>query len=431
MSGKPTESVLRRLHGAAAGILAVKVVGTGLAFLAQLVLARRLGAEGLGAYALALAMLNALLVFSRMGFDISSLRIASLLHDDDDRAGLHGFLRVGLRLPAAAAALLAAGVLAVVGLGFDGGPVRSSLLVAAGALVPWTVVLVDQGQLRALGRRVAAFVPGEVVRPGLLLAGILVAGPALAGAADAPRAVGIHVGALLAAVVVSRALLHRTVPGTVRATEPAYRVPAWVRTSVGLGVVTGLTALLGQVDTLIVGSVLPTGDVGLFSVSRRLAALLGFGLLAVNAAVAPGFARLYRAGRTGELADLTRRSALLATLATLPPVLLFLVAGRWVLGWFGPEFPPAYPLLLVFSVGQLVNAACGPVALLLSLTGHARETAAVLAFGLVTLGAGCLLGASRFGVVGAAAVSATVMAGWNLAMVVVARSRLGIRVGLV
>lgn len=431
MSEGPRDAVLGRLHGAAAGILTIKVAGTGLAFLAQLLLARRLGADGLGAYALAMALLNALLVFSRLGFDISSLRIASLLAEDGDRAGLHGFLRVGLRLPATAAVLLAAGVALVVGGGFDPGYVRSSLLVAGAALLPWTVVLVDQGQLRALGRRVAAFVPGEVVRPGLLLAGILVAGPALAGAGDAPVAVALHLGAVAVAVVVSRSLVRRTVPPEVRATPPSHRTRAWLRTSVALGVVTGLTALLGQVDTLIVGGVLPTADVGLFSVSRRLAALLGFGLLAVNAAVAPGFARLHRAGRSEELAGLTRRSALLATLATLPPVLLFVVAGRWVLGWFGPEFPAAYPILLVFSAGQLVNAACGPVALLLSLTGHARETAVVLAVGLLALVAGCFLAASRFGVVGAAAVSAGVMAGWNLAMVLVARSRLDIRVGLV
>jgi len=417
-------SVFARLHGDAAGILAVKIGGTGLAFGAQLVLARALGADGLGAYALAMALLNALLVFSRMGFDISSLRIAPLLLDDDDRRGLAGFLRVSRRVPALAAVLLSGAAAAGVVLVMEPGFVRASILVATVGLLPWTMVLVDQGRLRALGRRVAAFVPGEVVRPGVLLAGAS-AGAALGwigGSSGAPRAVALHLLALIVAALLALRLMRATVPTPVRSADPDLRTSDWIRTSLGLGLVTGLTALLAQVDTLLLGSLADPGDVGLFALARRVAALLGFGLLAVNSAVAPDFSRLYRAGRSRELAALTRRAALLATAATLPPVLAFALFGRWILGWFGPEFPAAYPMLLVFAGGQLVNAACGPVALLATLTGHARTTALVLAGALATLAAGVLWATPRFGVLGTAVVSAGVMAGWNLVMVVVVRA---------
>ena len=121
----------------------------------------------------------------------------------------------------------------------------------------------------------------------------------------------------------------------------------------------------------------------------------------------------------------------MSTAATVPLALVLLVAGRSILGWFGPDFPAAYPALMLFAGGQIVNAACGPVALLMSLTGYARDTAVVMAIALVALAIGCAFIAPRFGIVGAAAVSAAVLATWNLALVVLARIRMGIRVGLV
>ncbi|MFQ5536395.1 MAG: lipopolysaccharide biosynthesis protein [Gemmatimonadota bacterium] len=421
----------QRLKGEAGAILAVKVAGTGLAFLAQLLLARRLGAEGMGAYALAMAMLNALLVFGRMGFDVAALRIATLLQVDGDAAGLKGFLQVSRRIPLGVAALLSTGAAVAVHLTVSRPLVRASLLVACLGLLPWTLLRVDQGTLRALGRRVLAFLPGEIVRPGLFLLGILLAGTALTRPGAAPRAVGLHVGAITAGAVLAWALLRRTVSPAARGAAPRRETRSWVRAGVALGAVTGLNALLGQTDTLILGALLPTDQVGLFSVARRIAALLAFGLLAVNAAVAPGFARLHRDGTPEALSRLVRRAARLSTAATLPLALVLLLAGRWVLGWFGPEFPAAYPVLAILCAAQVVNAACGPVALLLSLTGHARETARVMAAGLVLLAAGVAWAAPRFGIVGAAAVSGTVLAGWNLSLVFLSRIRLGIRGSIV
>lgn len=416
-----------RLRGEAVGVLVIKLGGTAMAFAAQLVLARMVGADGVGAYALAMALLNSLLVFSRMGFDMSPLRVVTLLDGDGDAGRLRGFLRVGRGLPLLAGVGLAGVAAAGVTLGVPRGYVRTSLLVACLGLPLWTILLVDQGLLRALGHRVTAFLAGEVLRPGLLLAGLLLLAGTLHAPEDAPRAVAIHVAAMGVGAAMGAVLLHRTVASRIRGVDPEHDVPAWMRISIGLGIVTGVSALLNQVDTLIVGSLLETSQVGLFSIARRIATLLAFGLLAVNSVVAPSFSRLHRDGDREALASLSRRASWLAVGATLPLAAFLAVAGRWILAWFGPEFVAAYPLLLIFCAGQVMNAASGPVALLLSLTGYARDTARVLGVALAVLVAGCFAVVPRYGVMGAAATSATVLAGWNVALIWLSVRRLGIR----
>jgi len=70
--------------------------------------------------------------------------------------------------------------------------------------------------------------------------------------------------------------------------------------------------------------------------------------------------------------------------------LFLLLAGNWILGLFGPTFNPGYAALVFLSVGQMVDALCGPVGLVpvmstgdaadanpLGIVGCARLTGAV------------------------------------------------------
>ncbi len=416
------------LRREAGGVLLTKLGGAALAFGAQLALARRLGVDGFGAYALSMAVLNSLLVFSRLGFDTSPLRLATLFLADRDWGRLRGFLNLCRRLPPAAGLVLGGGTALFLEMALPAGSVRTALMVGCVAVPIWTSLLVDQATLRSLGRAALAFTAGELVRPGVLLVSILLLGGTLLKTpADAPRAVAMHLVGITVGALLNVALVWWTMPADARRAEPVLEVGSWVRTSVALGAVTGVAALLNQVDTLVVGSLLDPADVGLFSLARRIATLLSFGLVAVNAVAAPRFSRLHRDGDRAALGDYVRRAARLAMAATLVPAVVIAMFGRTILGWFGPEFVAAHTLLDIFLVGQVVNASCGPVALLLALTGHARVTTHVFGVSLIVLLAGCLVVVPRFGILGAAVVSAAVLIGWNLTMVWISSRRLGVR----
>ncbi len=420
------------LRREAGGVLLTKLGGAGLAFAAQLELTHRLGATGFGAYALSMALLNTLLIFSRLGFDVSPLRLATLFNADGDWGRLRGFAWITRVLPLGAGVLLGGAAALFLYLALPPGLVRAALMVGCAGVPLWTLLLVDQGMLRALGRAASAFTAGELVRPGVLLGSILLLGGSLLKTpSDAPRAVALHLAGITAGALLNVVLIRATLPDPAKAVRPVLEVGSWLRTSVALGVVTGVSALLSQVDTLVVGSMLAPADVGLFSLARRIATLLSFGLVAVNAVAAPRFSRLHRDGDHAALSDYVRHAARLATAVTILPAIGIAVFGRTILGWFGPEFVAAHTLLDVFLFGQVVNASCGPVALLLSLTGHARVATQVFGVALIALLAGCVVFVPLFGILGAAVVSAIVLTGWNVTMVWIGSRRLGVRASIV
>jgi O-antigen/teichoic acid export membrane protein len=95
----------------------------------------------------------------------------------------------------------------------------------------------------------------------------------------------------------------------------------------------------------------------------------------------------------------------------------------------GPGFGGFVAPLILMMLGQVINAACGPVRGVLTLTGHESDSLhallAAAALGLAVTGAL----APSHGAVGAAAGACASMALWNLRLVVLVKRRLGIVAG--
>jgi O-antigen/teichoic acid export membrane protein len=97
--------------------------------------------------------------------------------------------------------------------------------------------------------------------------------------------------------------------------------------------------------------------------------------------------------------------------------------GRWLLTTvFGAAFSSGTTSLAILAAGQLINAATGPVGVLLNMTGRERKTARGHAVALgVQLVSGVVL-IPRWGVEGAAAATALSVAARNLIFVFEAKS---------
>ena len=91
-----------------------------------------------------------------------------------------------------------------------------------------------------------------------------------------------------------------------------------------------------------------------------------------------------------------------------------MAGSHLVLGAFGDAFQAGRGVVLILAVGQLFNAATGPVAGLLNMTGHhdryARITVTISTLNLIGNVPGVLL----WGMHGAAAVTSTLIAAQNV-----------------
>ena len=108
-------------------------------------------------------------------------------------------------------------------------------------------------------------------------------------------------------------------------------------------------------------------------------------------------------------------------------VALILVAfGPTILRLFGPGFEQGYTVLVILTLGQLVNAFAGPVAILLNMTGHQNVTARVLGINAI-LGVALGLALTRiWGIIGTALAFSAAMALWNALLAIMAIRKLNI-----
>ncbi|HHX8485594.1 TPA: oligosaccharide flippase family protein [Vibrio diabolicus] len=185
------------------------------------------------------------------------------------------------------------------------------------------------------------------------------------------------------------------------------------------------TNVLQWGSLVIAGFFISTAELGLLAAAQRTSLLIGFVLITINFVVAPMFASLYKERQMIKLQSLSRLACRANVGLAIVPVIICTLFPEFVMRFFGEEFLAAAPLLVVLSLGQLVNVATGSVGFLLLMSGHERTMKYItISSGTISI---CLLIAlcQTFGVIGAAWAMAIGMAIQNLAALYFVKRYLG------
>jgi O-antigen/teichoic acid export membrane protein len=185
-----------------------------------------------------------------------------------------------------------------------------------------------------------------------------------------------------------------------------------------------------QADVLVVGSMLGHTEAGQYLVASQLAAPTSFGVTAMMVMALAMIADLHARGRTAELQRLVTLLSRASLVVSLPVVAILAIRGTTILGWFGPTFRVAYPVLVILSIGYFIAAAGGILAgFLLTLTGHQRQ-AAYLVVGSAILNLALSLVFTRsFGSTGTASATVATTFLRSAALAVYCWRLLGVRLG--
>ncbi len=165
---------------------------------------------------------------------------------------------------------------------------------------------------------------------------------------------------------------------------------------------------------------------GLFDVARKGAMLTAFVLMAVTMPLGPMAAELRARGDHQQLQRLVTRSARTAMLGALPVALALVVAGPTLLSFLDDAFVAAYDALVILCIGQMINVAMGPVALLLNMAGYEHDAACGIVFAAAL---NTILGLAfipLWGVSGAAVATALSLVCWNIVLARSVRRRMHI-----
>jgi O-antigen/teichoic acid export membrane protein len=360
---------------------AVNAVGAATAVGAQMLLARWLGEHEFGLLAYAASWLALFTLVATAGLDSTSLRFVGAYAGAKDHARLGAYLSFAQRRTIHTSLVLAVIVLLAL-VASSAWMERGKLVVflAACVLLPANALAQLYGAfLQGFKRAVWAYAVQGVFRP------VLVAGGVALWAVWAGKSVGAF-AAVLATIAVTwlvvamtGGLWRRCLPPPVLEAQTATSDPEWARVSHSMFAMSGSQFLLSQADILIVGLLLGTTAAGVYAVASRLAGLVTFGIISINSVLAPTIADLHARQRPAELQRTVTFASWCVVAYTIPVMAGLALTGKLLLGVFGPGFVEGYVVVLLLALGQFIVAMAGSVGFLLTMTGHQRDAARVVA----------------------------------------------------
>lgn len=201
---------------------------------------------------------------------------------------------------------------------------------------------------------------------------------------------------------------------------------------VGTSIPMLLTNLMTQVmlwgPLIILGVFSTTSDVGIFALVSRVAGLISFILIAINAVIAPKISKFYSVGKNEDLVKMIRNSARVNILVSTPLAAFFIIFPELVLSLFGEEFEGGKTCMQLLCFAHLFNCFSGSVFFTLSMTKEHKIVSAISSVSVISLVVLSFLLIPPYGLVGAAISASFVMLCHNLIGVVAVYKKLGFNI---
>ena len=426
----PDRPIRRRVLRGSAWVLGGKGATIVLGLLINMLLARLLAPTQLGAYFTVYSLVVIGSTVAQLGLDRAVVRlVAGSLGSNEPGRARHAirtvFLFGGL-------GSVAAGLVLVLGVGgWLATNVYHSHLVAS--LIPisagWLVATALQSLLVETFRGFQRFDLATLL-DALLVDVLAVSAFAALWFLHADvtiyQALLILTSATTLTVLIAAALLMgrvRTLRGDGRLERREVFSIAWPLMITSLG-----SFLVGTaVDVWVLGLFRPQADVALYASAARLILFVATPFLIIQSVAAPIVAEMVAQGRKRELAWTLRGLATLTGIPALIILLSFLAFGGSIMGLvYGPFYRQAAVILAVLSAGRLVAVWTGSCAVMLMMSGYQRTLMLItIAFASASILSGALF-ASRFGAVGLAVSTSTIIGIQNIFTLIVARRKTGI-----
>jgi O-antigen/teichoic acid export membrane protein len=386
-------------------VSSLRLLGGGLLFISQVLLAGWMGPDAFGRYSFAWACVAILATVGSLGFGATSVRFIAAYRTAGLKHRLRGLVRFGRMLTITSACVIAASALAVVAV-LPHSSYHGPLALAFLALPALMVLTLESSYARGFGWVTFSVIAAQIGRPLFLIAaGTLVASSIHDGGAEL-YVVACGFAYLLAAVVQHLAL-RRRLTNAVNPGPREYDAAAWIGMSWAILILNSSQAIRANTDLLIVGAILDPADLGIYTAVVRTATLVAFLLSVASMVIQPTISCLHSQGRLSELHRFLRRATGTIFIVTFSFGLIVTLFGHSILALFGRAFVAGYTALVILVTGHVMVALFGPVTSLLIMTGR-QHLAAMVHVGSILLNIVLnILLIPRFGIEGAALAAAT------------------------
>lgn len=220
------------------------------------------------------------------------------------------------------------------------------------------------------------------------------------------RIYGVAIALLVStafSVVLNLFFLLRQVSRVATAESKQYEVREWLGFASLNFLTTIIDTVLDSIDTILLAVFsIPFIEIGQYGAALRYSIFISVPLLSLNNIFAPTIAELHSKGERRKLESMFKVITKWTITFSLPIFLIVTLFSPYLLGLSGLSFEPAWPLLIAFAIGGLINAGTGAVGYMLLMTGHNKLSFINSLVAVATnIGLGIVL-TPRYGVMGTA-----------------------------
>ena len=359
-------------EGARGGAIAfiLKISSTVLGFLNQVILARILGAGGLGEVILAVTVVRISIQIAKFGMEETMMKFIPLYIDRKDDAQLKGTILFAIKFCLVFSVIFMLFVLMFskfIALNiFHSEGLLKLMPVVIIAIPAWAMRDVIGGILRGYKETFRSLIPESIVSPFfkivvfliLIINDVTPLYAVIAFVSGEVISMFLSVTFLLSKVNKIKCVKQQC--DNRKILEVAYSI-----------IFTGMGAMLyTQADIWILGIFTSTENVGIYGVTSKLVLLVYFPMMAFTAIIPSIVSSVHASGDQAELSRIVRETTRWTLSIALPIILILSIEGEFILKYFyGPEFAPGYIALLILTIAHMIKASAGLVGTVLQMTG--------------------------------------------------------------
>lgn len=152
-----------------------------------------------------------------------------------------------------------------------------------------------------------------------------------------------------------------------------YEIREWLTFASLNFLTTVIDTVLDSIDTILLAAFgVPSVQLGQYGAAMRLSNFIAMPLLSLNNIFAPTIAELHSKGERLKLESMFKVVTKWSITFSLPIFLITVLFAQYLLELPGSGFASAWPLLIAFALGNMINAGTGAVGYMLLMTGYQR-----------------------------------------------------------
>jgi len=416
--GEPAPTMQSELTGAAgsAAIVGVgNIAGNVLKYGSNLIIQRGFGPSVYGIYSISYALVSLIAALFNLGLDDAMVRYTAMYRTKKKMQALGG-LTIFCTSTAGIAGLLGAILVVLYA------PTLASfrhdvriipVLQFMAPLVPMLCMQIMwysglQG-LKAFKWRVLA---ERIISPIVMVAVLLVI------LFIAHNVIGVVIATLAgiaASMVFSLYALIRLLPNSAKRGRKQYELQEWLHFAIPNFLTSIVDMTLESTDTLLLAFfAISNEQIGLYTAAIKLSGFIIMPQTSLNSMFAPTIAELHTKGEHEKLAIMFKVVTKWSLTLSLPIFFTITLFSRPILAISSHGFVEAWPILIAFALGNIINTSTGAVGYLLMMTGHQKVSVfnSITAV-IINVVAGVVL-APRYGAMGVAVSTGLAIAVVNL-----------------